>query len=79
MNSVAQFVRIMHHVFKKLIFHICNQFFNDIRVKKLKTDYEEIKILFSIQQFMLEHIQNIDKVLNNAEHTEITVVKKKSQ
>ena len=46
----------MHYVFKKLTFHICNQFFDDIEIKELKTDYKEIKILFNIQQFMLEHI-----------------------
>ena len=56
MNSIAQFIKIMHHVFKKFIFHICNQFLNDIEMKELKTDYEEIKILLNIQQFMLKHI-----------------------
>ena len=55
-NSVAQFVKIMHYVFEEFTFHICNQFFNDIKVKKSKINYKEVKILFSIQQFMLEHI-----------------------
>ena len=35
-NSVAQFIKIMYHVFKKLTFHICNQFLNDIEIKKIK-------------------------------------------
>ena len=48
MNSVVQFVKIMHHVFKKFISHICNQFLDDIEVKESKTDYEEIEILLSI-------------------------------
>ena len=56
MNLVAQFVRIMHHMFKELIFHICNQFLNDIEMKESKTDYEKVETLLSIQQFMLEHI-----------------------
>ena len=43
-----QFIKIMHYVFKKFIFHICNQFLNDIKMKKLKTDYEKIKTLFNI-------------------------------
>ena len=47
-NSVMQFVKIMHHVFKKLIFHICDQFLNDIEMKELKIDYEKIEILFNI-------------------------------
>ena len=49
MNLIAQFIKIIHHVFKKLISHICNQFLNDIKMKKLKINYEKIKILFSIQ------------------------------
>ena len=48
MNSVMQFIKIMHYVFKKFIFHICNQFFNDIEMKKLKINYKEIEILFNI-------------------------------
>ena len=38
----------MHYVFKKFISHIYNQFLDDIEVKKLKTDYKKIKILFDI-------------------------------
>ena len=79
MNSVVQFVKIMHHVFKELIFHICNQFLNDIEMKELKINYEEVEILSDIWQFMLEHIQNINKVLNDAKCTEITVAEEKSQ
>ena len=48
MNSVVQFVRIMHHVFEKFISHIYDQFLDDIKMKELKTDYEEIEILFNI-------------------------------
>ena len=46
----------MHYVFKKFIFHICNQFLNNIKMKELKINYEKIKILFNIQQFMFKHI-----------------------
>ena len=69
----------MHHVFKKLTFHICDQFLDDIEVKELKTDYEEKKALLSIQQFILKHIQNIDKVLCDTKCAEITVIREKSQ
>ena len=48
-------------------------------MKELKINYEEIEILSSIQQFMLKHIQNIDKVFSDAECAEITVIKEKSQ
>ena len=79
MNSVAQFVRTMHHVFEELTPHICNQFLDDIRVKGPKTDYEGVKALPGIWWFMLKHIQNIDKVLSDAECTGITVAEGKSQ
>ena len=48
MNSVVQFVKIMHHVFEELISHIYDQFLNDIKMKKSKIDYEEVEILFNI-------------------------------
>ena len=48
MNLMMQFVKIMHYVFKKLIFHICDQFFNNIKVKELKINYDEKKVLLSI-------------------------------
>ena len=48
MNLIVQFVKIMHYVFKKLIFHIYNQFLNNIKMKKLKTNYKKVKILFNI-------------------------------
>ena len=35
-------------MFKKFISHIYNQFLNDIKMKKLKTDYKKIKVLFNI-------------------------------
>ena len=79
MNLVMQFVRIMHHVFEKLTLHICNQFLDDIEVKELKTDYKREKVLSDIQQFILKHIQNINKVLCDVKHVEITVAEEKSQ
>ena len=49
MNSVMQFVKIMHHVFKKLTSHIYDQFLDDIEVKELKINYKREKALLSIQ------------------------------
>ena len=48
MNLIMQFVKIMHYVFKKLTSHICNQFLNDIEVKKLKINYNKKKALLNI-------------------------------
>ena len=45
---MTQFVRIMHYVFEKFIFHIYNQFLNDIKVKELKINYKEKKALSDI-------------------------------
>ena len=78
MNLITQFVRIMHYVFKEFIFHIYDQFLNDIEMKELKIDYEEVETLSNIWWFMFKHIQNIDKILNDVEHTEITVAEEKS-
>ena len=46
---MMQFIKIMHYVFKKLTSHICDQFFNDIKVKKSKINYDEKKALLNIQ------------------------------
>ena len=51
-----QFVKIMYHVFKELILYIYNQFLDNIKMKKLKINYENVKILFNIQQFIFKHI-----------------------
>ena len=56
MNLMTQFVKIMYHVFKKLISHIYDQFLNDIEVKESKINYKEEKALLSIQQFILKYI-----------------------
>ena len=45
---MMQFIKIMHHVFKKLISYICNQFLNDIKMKELKINYDEEKALLNI-------------------------------
>ena len=47
-NSIVQFVKIMHYVFKKLTSHIYDQFLDNIKMKKLKINYEKIEILFNI-------------------------------
>ena len=38
----------MHHMFKKLIFYIYNQFLNDIKMKKSKINYEKVKTVLNI-------------------------------
>ena len=55
-NLMTKFIKIMHYVFKKFTFHIYDHFLNDIKMKKLKIDYNEKKVLLNIQQFILKHI-----------------------
>ena len=38
-------------------------FLNNIRVKGLYTNYNKEEALSSIQRYILEHIQNLDKTL----------------
>ena len=45
---MMHFIKIMYYVFKKFISYIYDQFFNDIKMKKLKIDYKKIEILFNI-------------------------------
>ena len=58
-NLITQFVRIITAILKDL-FYICKSFLNDIKVKSLKSRYEDEKIVSEIRRFILEHIMNLD-------------------
>ena len=62
-NSVAQFSRIVTKILEDLILNICRPFLNNIGVKGLQTQYNNAEADLRIRQFVLEHIQNLDKVL----------------
>lgn len=62
-NSVAQFMRIITKVLEELIPTICRPFLDDIGVKGPRTRYSDQEVAPGIRRFMLEHIQNLDKVL----------------
>lgn len=65
MNSVAQFVMIL---LKILILHLCDRvkfFPNDVKIKRPKTTYNIKRFVFEIKQYVVEHINNLYKVLAN--------------
>ena len=56
-NFVAQFVRIIIRIFCDYIFDKAKFFFDDIEIKKLKTIYNDEKIIFDICKYMTKHIR----------------------
>jgi hypothetical protein len=66
-NSVAQFCRIMTQILEDLIPNIARVFVDDIGVKGPRTDYDGVEALPGIRKYILESIQNLDKVLTNVE------------
>ena len=78
-NSVAQFVRI---VLKILALHLrdrASPFLDDIRVKDVKIIYNNKKLAPGIKQYVIEHIQNLDKVLADLKQAGVTIAGAKSQ
>ena len=55
--------------------HIALLYVNDVDVKGLKTRYEneEISELSEIQRFIMKHLQNINCVLTDLKHAELTL------
>lgn len=78
-NSVALFMRIL---LKILALHLWNQaklFLDDVRVKKLKTTYNNEEFASKIKQYVVEHTKNLDKVLADLEQTRVIIAGTKSQ
>ena len=78
-NSVAQFVR---SVLKILAPHLRNRtspFLDDVGVKGSKTTYNNEELAPGIRQYVIEHIQNLDKVLADLERADVTTAEAKSQ
>jgi hypothetical protein len=79
-NSVAQFCRVVLRILQEHIPHIAIPFLDDIGVKGPKTRYndEEVPELPGVRKFVLEHIQNLDKVLADLERAGATMSAEKS-
>ena len=78
-NSVAQFVRIVVKILADLIPSICRPFLDDIGVKGPYSRYQDREAIPGVRQFVLEHIQNLDKVLADVERSGATISGEKSQ
>jgi hypothetical protein len=62
-NSVTQFVQIVTKVLEDLILEDCLPFLDNISVKGPLFMYNDKKVISSVQQFVLKHIQSLDKTL----------------
>ncbi len=70
---VAQFVRVVTKILEDLILHNCILFLDNIRVKELTTTYNNTKVLLGVWQFVLEHIQVLDRTLERIERARCTI------
>ena len=72
-NSVAQFVRIVTKILEDLIPEDCLPFLDDIGVKGPLSTYNEREVLPGIRQYVMEHIQSLDKTLVCLERAGCTI------
>jgi hypothetical protein len=56
-NFVTQFVRMIYKIIVDHVFHHALSFVDDIKIKKLKTTYNNEFILFEIRRYVIKHIQ----------------------
>ena len=71
-------MRIITAILKDL-FYICKSFLNDIKVKSLKSRYEDEKVVSEIRRFVFKHIINLDQILLNFKLIKCIILRKKSQ
>jgi hypothetical protein len=78
-NSVGQFIRVVSRILTGLVPDICRSFLDDICVKGPTSDYDGEEIRPGLRRYIIEHLQNLDKVLVNVELSGCTVHATKSQ
>ncbi len=62
-NSFAQFVLIVLKILAPYLRDRAKPFLDDVGVKGPKTKYNNEEVAPGIRRYVLEHIQNLDKVL----------------
>ena len=72
-NLVAQFVRIITKILENLILEDCLPFLDDISVKGLLSTYNDKEVIPRIRQYVLEHIQSLDRTLVRLERARCTI------
>jgi Reverse transcriptase (RNA-dependent DNA polymerase) len=77
-NSVGQFVRVTRTILGELLGCVAEAFLDDIGVKGSKSDYGGEEALPGVRRYVLEHIQNIDRVLVHMECANAVVAGGKS-
>lgn len=84
-NSIVQFVNIVLKILAPLLHDRAKPFVNDVAfvndvgVKKPKTTYNNKELAPEIKQYVVEDIQNLDKVLADLEQAEVTIAGAKPQ
>jgi len=63
----------------KNLLNICRLFLDDIKIKRSKTNYNNIKIIFNICQFILKYIKNLNLMLLNFKLINCIIFDEKSQ
>jgi hypothetical protein len=78
-NSMIKFVRIINKIIVDHILHHALSFVNDIKVKNLKTTYNNEFIFSEVRRYVMKHIQWLNDVLTNIEKIDCIIFEKKSQ
>ena len=72
-NSVAQFVQIVTKILEDLIPKDCLPFLDNISVKGPLFMYNDKEVIPGIRQYVLEHIQSLDRTLVRLERAGCTI------
>ena len=72
-NLVAQFVRIVTKILKDLILKDYLPFLDDIGVKGLLFAYNNKEALLGIKQFVIEHVQTLNRTLIQLKRASCTI------
>lgn len=78
-NLIAQFVRIVLKILVPYLHNWAKLFLDDVKIKGPKIIYNNKKLAPGIWRYVVEHIQNLDKVLLDLEQARIIISKAKSQ
>ena len=72
-NSIAQFVRIVLKILAPHLRDRAKPFLDDVGIKGPKSKYNNEEVAPGIKRYVLEHIQNLDKVLADLEQAGVTI------
>ena len=72
-NLVTQFVRIVPKILASYLRDQAKPFLDDVGVKGPKTMYNNEEFAPGIREYVVEHIQNLDKVLADLEQAKVTI------